>query len=109
MHKYKSTNFSYFVVIIFLISSCGGGGGGGGGDEPYTPPLSPTASLSSSLTNVLLNESVTLNWSSTNATSCSASGGWSDTFGTSGEQTVQIVEYGTNTFNINCSGATATV
>jgi len=109
MHKYKSTNFSYLIAIIFLISSCGGGGGGGGGEEPYTPPPSPTVSLSSSSTNVLLNESVTLNWSSTNATSCSASGGWSDTFGTSGEQTVQIVEYGTNTFNINCSGATATV
>ena len=65
--------------------------------------------MSSSSTNVLLNESVTLNWSSTNATSCSASGGWSGTLGTSGEQTVQIVDYGTNTFSINCSGATATI
>ena len=110
MHKYKLTNFSYFAVIIFLISSCGGGGGGGGGEEPYTPPPpNPTASLSSSSTNILLNESVTLSWSSTNATSCSASGGWSGSLGTSGEQTVQIVDYGTNTFNINCSGATATV
>jgi len=110
MHKYKLTNFSYFAVIIFLISSCGGGGGGGGGEEPYTPPPpNPTASLSSSSTNILLNESVTLSWSSTNATSCSASGGWSETLGTSGEQTVQIVDYGTNTFSINCSGATATI
>ena len=109
MHAYKLTNFLYLAVIVFLISSCGGGGGGGGGDEPYTPPLSPTASLSSSSTNVLLNDSVTLNWSSTNATSCSASGGWSETLGTSGEQTVQIVDYGTNTFSINCSGATATI
>ena len=107
MLNYKFTNFLYFTAIILLISSCGGGGGGG--IEPYTPPLSPTASLSSSSTNVLLNESVTLNWSSTNATSCSASGGWSETLGTSGEQTVQIVDYGTNTFSINCSGATATI
>ena len=107
MLNYKFKNFLYFTAIILLISSCGGGGGGG--NEPYTPPLSPTASLSSSSTNVLLNESVTLNWSSTNATSCSASGGWSETLGTSGEQTVQIVDYGTNTFSINCSGATATI
>ena len=103
-------NYIYLVTIIFLISSCGGGGGGGGGDDSYTPPPpNPTASLSSSSTNILLNESVTLNWSSTNATSCSASGGWSGSLGTSGEQTVQIVGYGTNTFSIDCSGATATV
>ena len=36
-----NSKFSILTAIILLISSCIWGGGG---NEPYTPPLSPTAS-----------------------------------------------------------------
>ena len=46
---------------------------------------------------------MTITWSSTNATSCSASGDWSGGKGTSGSEEVQITKEGTSTFTISCS------
>lgn len=107
MHKYKLTNFLYFAVIIFLISSCGGGGGGGGGDEPYTPPPppNPTASISADPTTVYIGNSTTLSWSSTNATSCSASGAWEGSKATSGNEDITINQAGELNFIITCSNS----
>ena len=97
---------SLLLVIPFILISCGGGGGGGGESDSSYPVAPPsTASLSSSASDVLINETVTLTWSSTNATSCSASGSWTGDLATNGNQSVQIIGFGTNTFNINCSGA----
>ena len=106
MHKYKSTNFSYLTAIIFLISSCGGGGGGGGGDEPYTPSLpNPTSSISANPTTIYVNEVLTISWSSTNATSCSASGAWDGEKSTSGEEELIVTEGGEFTYIITCSSS----
>ncbi|MEL1231699.1 MAG: glycoside hydrolase, partial [Candidatus Neomarinimicrobiota bacterium] len=102
MYKYKLINFSYLTAVIFLISSCGGGGGGGGGDEPYTPPSvpNPTASISADPTTVYIGNSTTLTWSSTNATSCAASGAWEGTKSTSGSEDITISQAGELTFTI---------
>src|SRR5438270_12138541 len=62
------------------VSPCGGGGGGG----PAAPP--PTVSLAASATDVRTDGPVTLTWSSTNASSCSASGAWSGSLATSGSK-----------------------
>ena len=107
MHKYKLTNFSYLTAIIFLISSCGGGGGGGGGEEPYTPPSvpNPTASISADPTTVYIGNSTTLTWSSTDATSCTASGAWEGTKSTSGSEDITINQSGELTFTITCSNS----
>ena len=93
-------NFSNLLVLIFLIG-CGGGGGGGA----PAPEPSPTSSLSSSSSSVLIDTVVTLTWSSTNSTSCSASGTWSGTKATSGSEDVTISTPGNNQFSINCTGA----
>lgn len=60
----------------------GGGGGGGGGASPPPPPvgtnpLAPTVTFSADPGTVPLNGASTLTWSSTNASYCVASGGWS--------------------------------
>ena len=104
----KIKNFS--VLFVFILTACGGGGGGGGGDTspagggPTTPPA-PTVSLSSSVSSVEVNVEFNLTWSSTNATSCTASGDWSDAIETSGTKAITETSAGTKTYTITCSGA----
>jgi len=95
--KLLSITFS----ILFIVSC--GGGGGGGGNTPTTPttPL-PTVNLSADPVSVLLESTSTLTWSSTNATSCSAS--WTSQTGTSGSEAVTITSVGNNSFSISCTG-----
>ncbi len=100
-------NRNLFITIsLFLIASCGGGGGGGGSTP--TPPTTPapTVNLSAEPTSVVLESTSTLTWSSTNATSCSAS--WTSQTGTSGSEAVTITAVGDNTFSISCTGAGGT-
>jgi serralysin len=87
--------------ILFIVS-CGGGGGGGGG-SPTTPSTpAPTVNLSAEPTSVLLESTSTLIWSSTNASSCSAS--WTTQTSTYGSRTVTITTAGNNSFSMTCSG-----
>ena len=91
------------LLVIFsslAIVSCGGGGGGGGSTTPANP--APTVNLSAEPTSVLLGSTSTLSWSSTNASSCSAS--WTTKTSTSGEEAVTITTAGNNSFSISCSG-----
>ena len=96
--------FKKFILSksYFLISSCGGGGGG----DTQTPitPL-PSISFSADPTSQLINNNVTLSWSSSNANSCSASGSWSGTKTTAGTEIVQITGVGNNSFTLSCSGS----
>jgi hypothetical protein len=93
--KLLSITFSFLFIV-----SCGGGGGGG--STPTTTPT-PTVNLSAEPTSVLLESTSTLTWSSTNATSCSAS--WTSQTGSSGSEAVTISTAGNNSFSITCSGA----
>ncbi|MDA0976313.1 MAG: Ig-like domain-containing protein, partial [Proteobacteria bacterium] len=91
------------ITLVFVLASCGGGGGGGG-STPTTPSTpAPTVNLSADPTSVLLESTSTLTWSSTNATSCSAS--WTSQTGTSGSEAVTITTAGNNSFSITCTGA----
>ena len=102
--------YSYFVLLIF-VSSCGGGGGGGGssnspiGGGTSNPTISVT--ISSSAQSAEVNSSVTITWSSTSATSCSASGAWSGAKSTSGSESVIIGLGGSNNFSLTCSASGA--
>jgi hypothetical protein len=90
--------------VLFIVSC---GGGGGGGSTPSTPTTpAPTVNLSAEPTSVLLETTSTLTWSSTNATSCSAS--WTSQTGTSGSEAVTITAVGDNTLSISCTGAGGT-
>ena len=95
---------SLIFTLVFLASCGGGGGGGGGGDPtPSTPTPSPTVTFSAQPTSVLLGNTSTLTWSSTNTTSCSAD--WTSATTTSGSAVVTIENPGNNTFSITCTGA----
>lgn len=64
----------------------------------------PTVTLAANPTSVTSGGSSTLTWSSTNSTSCTASGGWSGSKATSGSQTLTNLTT-TATYTLTCTGA----
>jgi uncharacterized protein (DUF1800 family) len=68
-----------------------------------TAPPAPTLVLTASPTSVLTGGASTLSWSSTNATSCTASGGWSGGKATSGTESTGPLSAAT-TFVLTCVG-----
>ncbi|OHA85535.1 MAG: hypothetical protein A2591_03985 [Candidatus Yonathbacteria bacterium RIFOXYD1_FULL_52_36] len=79
------------------------------GSDEYvsgTTTPAPTATLTASPLSVTTGNSTTLTWSSTNATSCTASGAWSGTKATSGTQTLSPTA--NTTYTLTCTGAGGT-
>jgi hypothetical protein len=68
------------------------------------PPPAPTLTLSANPTTVSAGARSTLSWTSTNATTCTASGGWTGTRPTSGSEETPVLNQ-SRTFNLRCTGA----
>lgn len=64
----------------------------------------PTVNITANPTSIANGTSSTLNWSSTNATSCTASGAWSGTKATSGSQSTGNLT-SSKTYTLTCTGA----
>ena len=93
-------------AVALLLAACGGGGGGSSPPPqapPTPPPPEPTVALSSDALSIEEGQSVQLTWSSTNATSCAASGAWTGPLATSGTQTVGPLTVPSN-FVVTCTG-----
>ena len=75
---------------------------------PLVAASSPlaTVTISATPTTVTSGSSSAITWSSTNATSCTASGAWSGAKGTSGS--VSVSPTANSTYTLTCSGANAT-
>src|SRR5688572_22285884 len=88
------------VVAAFaaLLTSCSGGGGGGGSNTP-----APTVQLQAEPANIISGGTAALTWSSTDADSCAASGGWSGTRPVSGSEDVGPLTTST-TYSLQCNG-----
>ena len=67
----------------------------------------PAATLVASPTSIASGAASTLTWSSTNATACTASGGWSGALATSGTQSTGALT-ATTTYTLVCTGAGGT-
>lgn len=91
-----SFRFISGLCTLLALSACSGGGAS-------APPPAPTATISASASDVRLNGSVTLTWSSTNASSCSASGDWSGNLASSGSQAVTVTKQQGN-YSVTCAG-----
>ena len=102
---YKKT-VVYILTSTFILVSCGGGGGGGGGDSTPSNPA-PVINLSISSSSITIGTEVTITWSSTNANSCSANGAWSGDKGTSGNESIVVIESGSLSFGLTCSGTSS--
>jgi hypothetical protein len=68
----------------------------------YPPP--PVVTLTASPTSVASGASSTLTWSSTDATSCTASGAWSGAQATAGSASTGALNFD-STFTLSCTGA----
>ena len=68
-----------------------------------SPPSPPTLSLTATPSTITAGQSTTLAWSATNATSCTATGGWSGSHPPSGELVVATAA--TATYTLTCTGA----
>jgi hypothetical protein len=66
----------------------------------------PTLSISASPAAITSGQSSTINWTSSNATSCTATGGWSGSKTVSGSQSVYPTN--TTTYTLTCNGASGT-
>jgi len=94
-------------VAAMLLSSCGGGGYGGGGMGSTMPSImfsSPAMGAS-----VNLGQAVKVAWTTTYASSCTAStsasgGAFSGTQPTSGQMTVAPTATGSVTYTLTCTG-----
>ena len=84
--------------------TCTGVGGTGSDSKTVTVVAAPTVSLTATPTSVASGAKTQLSWSSTNATSCNASGGWSGGQSTSGTATSGALTAST-TFTLTCTGA----
>jgi len=71
---------------------------------PPPPPPVPTATISANPASIILNQSSTITWSSTNATSCTASNAWSGTKPTTGSEVVTPGTLGVFTYALTCTG-----
>ena len=106
----KSTSGSQAIVSLTsdstFILNCTGSGGTATVttlvtvDDPVDPP---TVSIWASSTNVDYNGSTTLNWTSSNTDSCTASGDWSGEKAVSGSQALSTL-IGDSIFVLTCAG-----
>ena len=67
------------------------------------PPAAPTVTLTASPVRITSGATSSLIWSSTNATACTASGGWSGALPASGSQVTAALT-STTTFTLTCTG-----
>ncbi len=73
----------------------------GGASDPVSPL--PSVSLNASMSSIDAGDSAMLMWTSSYATSCSGSGGWSGTLATNGSQSTGALAT-TATFSLTCAG-----
>ena len=93
----------YFALAgaALLLAACGGSKGG-------SPSMTaPTTSLRAAPTSIASGGSSTLTWSSTNATSCAASGAWSGAKATSGTQSTGAITM-PSSYSLTCTGTGGT-
>jgi uncharacterized repeat protein (TIGR03803 family) len=87
--------------------TCAGSGGSTSASATLavTAAPAPGVTLSVSPTTIALGQSVVVTWSSTNATSCTASGAWSGVQATAGSANETPSATGTAIYTLVCSGA----
>ncbi|MBL6751001.1 MAG: hypothetical protein ISP90_10790 [Nevskia sp.] len=97
-------------TILYTLS-CSGAGGSASASASVSvaaaPP--PTVSITANPAAITVGDSTTLSWTSTNATSCTASGSWSGAQATSGTQHEAPAAAGTASYTLSCSGPGGTI
>jgi len=89
------------LLALAFLTACGGGGG----SSPSTPTTPfPTVTINTSATKVFTGESIKINWSSTNATTCAPTEGFIGVQPISGELNFTPTKSGTYRYALSCTG-----
>ena len=94
-------------VLVLTFAGCGGGGTNSAlvvNTPPPGSPPAPTVLLSAAPDTVAPAGSTLLTWSSSNASSCIATGAWSGGKAASGSQTINSI-MATSTYTLACTGS----
>jgi hypothetical protein len=104
----KYLKYSMLILSTCMLSSCGGSDSGGtdvsGGTTTPT-----TVSISANPMTVMVEESTTITWSSTDASSCTASGAWSGDKSLAGSGSLVMNHFGEHSFKLTCGTASSTI
>ena len=104
-------NLTIGICVSTILAGCGGGGGGSSGTNTTTSTTQsaklPTITLTVSKTEINVTQSSTLNWSVTDANSCTANNAWTGSQSLTGSRYVSYTE-GTQTFELSCTGNSGT-
>jgi mannan endo-1,4-beta-mannosidase len=100
------------AVVSAVLVGCGGSSAvsqtaSSGTSAVQAVAPAPTLELSASPGSISSGASSMLSWSATNATSCTASGGWSGSMAMSGSKSTGALS-STTTYTLSCSGASGT-
>ena len=93
--------------LFAALAACGGGSVSSVANSSTSSAAEdpvPTVTLTASAASVTSGQTVTLTWSSTNADSCTASGGWNGSEPTSGSASSAALTASTN-FTLTCTGS----
>jgi len=101
--NFPATPGNYFINFIAKPDETATTGKYQAGTYAISVVPGPSVDLTSDVTTIGSGNTVHLTWTSQNATSCSASGGWSGALGSAGSQTSPAITTDT-TFTLTCSG-----
>jgi len=93
------------VLMPFVFACSEGGSGGTTPTQPAPPAPAPTLHISLSAAKAFMGDSVSLSWTTQQATACNASGAWSGSQSTQGSIRVAASSGGIKSFVLSCSGA----
>lgn len=91
------------VASLWIISSCSSGGASGAGSQASVT-VPPTVQIKANVAKAIVNQVVTITWSSTGVTSCTLAGDTTGTVGASGQKEVQKASAGNINVEIICTG-----
>jgi hypothetical protein len=95
-----SRNFVVMASAVAFLVGCGGGG-----SSSSSTTTAPTVTFSLSQFKVALGSPATLTWSSTDSTTCTASGAWSGAHAASGTSVQTPTSSGSAIYTLTCTGA----
>jgi Bacterial Ig-like domain (group 3)/Beta-propeller repeat len=94
--------------LSYMLTCTGAGGTAHATAALTVTAPAPTVTIAVAPTSITVGQSATVTWSSTNATSCTASGAWSGTEASSGSLSVTPSASGTANYALACKGAGGT-